>query len=383
VIESTPSGTSSSTGNKSSRLSRDGKWRSFNKVPHLLQYVSTGKYYGRVKIGGKIIRKSLQTSAWATAKLRLPDFIKQQQIGSEEKHHAPTFKQSLDLLTAKVDSDTALKPSSKRYRHHCIRKIELTWPELWERRIDEITHQDCMDWAATLSTEIASQYFNNVVCTLRLILGTGIKHHATVTGSKIENPAEAISKVRIPQKQHRLPEPGQFQRLIVELRKTSPRWGDAAADLVEFLAYSGVRLKTEARWIHWGDVDWNRLEIVVRGHPDNSTKNWEIRRIPIIADMDRLLKRLMNGSSPNPGEKVLQILQCPVSLGSACKKVGIARLRHHDLRHLFATRCIESGVDIPTVSKWLGHKDGGALAMKVYGHLRNEHSQAMARKVKF
>jgi len=59
------------------------------------------------------------------------------------------------------------------------------------------------------------------------------------------------------------------------------------------------------------------------------------------------------------------------------------KLTHHDLRHLFATRCIESGVDIPTVSRWLGHKDGGALAMKTYGHLRNEHSQAMAQKVKF
>jgi integrase len=35
---------------------------------------------------------------------------------------------------------------------------------------------------------------------------------------------------------------------------------------------------------------------------------------------------------------------------------------------------IESGVDIPTVSRWLGHKDGGALAMRVYGHLRQEHS---------
>ena len=34
-------------------------------------------------------------------------------------------------------------------------------------------------------------------------------------------------------------------------------------------------------------------------------------------------------------------------------------------------------------SPWLGHKNGGALAMKTYGHLRNEHSQAMAQKVKF
>src|SRR5258707_7753082 len=65
------------------------------------------------------------------------------------------------------------------------------------------------------------------------------------------------------------------------------------------------------------------------------------------------------------------------------KKWGWAHITHHDLRHLFATRCIESGVDIPTVSRWLGHKDGGALAMKTYGHLRDEHSVSTAKKVTF
>jgi hypothetical protein len=40
-------------------------------------------------------------------------------------------------------------------------------------------------------------------------------------------------------------------------------------------------------------------------------------------------------------------------------------------------------VDIPTVSRWLGHKDGGALAMKTYGHLRDQHSANMAQKVLF
>jgi hypothetical protein len=40
-------------------------------------------------------------------------------------------------------------------------------------------------------------------------------------------------------------------------------------------------------------------------------------------------------------------------------------------------------VDIPTVSRWLGHKDGGALAMKTYGHLRDLHSTTMAQKVVF
>jgi integrase len=65
----------------------------------------------------------------------------------------------------------------------------------------------------------------------------------------------------------------------------------------------------------------------------------------------------------------MQVFTCAGALTRACKTVGIKRITHHDLRHLFATLCIESGVDIPTVSKWLGHQDGGALAMKVYGHL--------------
>jgi hypothetical protein len=79
----------------------------------------------------------------------------------------------------------------------------------------------------------------------------------------------------------------------------------------------------------------------------------------------------------------MRVRECQKAIDSACKKLGITRFTHHDLRHLFATRCIESGVDIPTVSRWLGHKDGGALAMKTYGHLRDQHSTTMAQKVIF
>jgi hypothetical protein len=41
--------------------SKDGSWRSFSKVPNLLQYVSTGTYYARVKVNGKTFRQSLKT----------------------------------------------------------------------------------------------------------------------------------------------------------------------------------------------------------------------------------------------------------------------------------------------------------------------------------
>src|SRR6266487_6297505 len=80
---------------------------------------------------------------------------------------------------------------------------------------------------------------------------------------------------------------------------------------------------------------------------------------------------------------VMRVGECQKAMNTAAKKVGIHHLTHHDLRHLFATRCIESGVDITTVSRWLGHRDGGALAMKTYGHLRREHSIAQAQCVTF
>lgn len=100
--------------------------------------------------------------------------------------------------------------------------------------------------------------------------------------------------------------------------------------------------------------------------------------------MRQLLERLQ---AANPvtvdATRVLCVRECQKAMNRAATEIGMARITHHDLRHLFATRCIESGVDIPTVARWLGHKDGGALAMRVYGHLRDAHSQVMASKVSF
>ena len=119
------------------------------------------------------------------------------------------------------------------------------------------------------------------------------------------------------------------------------------------------------------------------GDAATGTKNWKIRRVPMIPDMRQLLERLRSerGEPEFSKSPVLRVHECQGAITTACKKLGIARFTHHDLRHLFATRCIESGVDIPTVSRWLGHKDGGALA--VYGHLRDQHSAQMAQRVTF
>ncbi|MHB1307817.1 MAG: tyrosine-type recombinase/integrase [Limisphaerales bacterium] len=363
-------------------MSKDGRWRSFAKVSNLIQYVPNGVYYARIKVGGKVIRRTLGTTVFSTARLKLLDFLRDQVQPIQTVEASMTFRAARELLERRVKDDHAIKPASKEYRLLCVGKITATWPELDDRKVDQITPDDCRQWAATL--RLSGHYFNNTVSTLRQILDVAGSEHKARGLKQFENPARDIPRVRVKQKHLVLPEPDQFRTLVEEIRVGSGGWGPRTADLVQFLAYSGLRAFSEAAWVTWADIDRNRREIVVRGDPASGTKNGEVRRLPILPDMERLLQSLESATpARSASDRVLPVTECRGALTRACKKIGITRITHHDLRHLFATRCIESGVDIPTVARWLGHKDGGALAMRVYGHLRNQHSQEMAKKVKF
>jgi integrase len=364
------------------RPSKDGQWRSFPRVPNLLQYVSNGNYYARTKIDGKVIRRSLDTAVFTTARLRLLDFLKDRKAAHTPTRQSLLFSEARELYEQRLANNAAVKARSKEYRLLCLAKLKSTWPGIDARRVNELTSDECREWAGKLA--ISGHYFNNTISTLRQILEVALQEHKRLRLPLFENPAAEITRVRVKQKHLVLPEPDQFKALLAEIRTGSSGWGPRIAELVQFLAFSGLRAFSEGAWVTWGDIDWTQREIIVRGDPTNGTKNSEIRRIPILPDMEALLKTLEAASPEHkPGDRVLILRECRGALTRACNQIGISRITHHDLRHLFATRCIESGVDIPTVARWLGHKDGGALAMKVYGHLRNQHSQAMAQKVRF
>jgi integrase len=180
-----------------------------------------------------------------------------------------------------------------------------------------------------------------------------------------------------------LPSTDQFEAFVNEIEHSGSGKSKPCANLVRFLAFSGCR-KMEAARITWADVDFESGRIRVMGDPEHGTKNGEWRNVPMVPEMRQLLLRL---KAENPGleseHPVMGVRECQKAMNRAAEVIKMHRITHHDLRHLFATRCIESGVDVPTVARWLGHKDGGALAMRVYGHLRDEHSDAMAQKVCF
>ncbi len=369
---------------KSRQTGQDGGEPVWARTPYanLVRYVPSGVYFARLRVGGKLIRRSLKTRASSVAKLKLADLEKEERARIEGRARVldgkVTFGDLLAEYRERLAADHTIKPRTRQYRAERIAAMLKSWPELLGTDTRRITREDCEGWAARYVGVASPSNFNNSIGTLRAILQIGVEK-----GVRYSNPAAGLKRARIKAKELSLPTENQFLELVAEIRRVPFGPGLASADLVEFLAYGGFR-KSEAACVTWADCDFAKGEIVVRGDQETGTKNREVRRVPMIPDMRRLLERLRTERpEAEPGVRVMRVRECQGAINRACQALGVRRFTHHDLRHLFATRCIESGVDIPTVSRWLGHKDGGALAMKVYGHLRDQHSTAMAQKVTF
>jgi len=339
-------------------------------------------YFARLRVGGKLIRRSLKTDVLSVAKLRLNDFEAETRATIDRKKETSlgrmTLANAADVFKTQTETNLRLKPTSKKYRAELVKSLFKTWPQISDTDVRKITDSQCKEWAVRFGREYSPTRYNATVGVLRALFKVAIE-----AGAIYHNPASGLHRARLRQKVLELPSVEQFQAFVKKIENGGGRFSQDCAYLVRFLAFGGFRV-SEATRITWADCDFVRGEIIVKGDPETATKNSEIRRVSMVPDMRNLLEHI---KSERPDDKpetpLMHVWECQKAINRASKLLGIKRITHHDLRHLFATRCIESGVDIPTVSRWLGHKDGGALAMKTYGHLRNEHSQAMAQKVKF
>ena len=53
------------------------------------------------------------------------------------------------------------------------------------------------------------------------------------------------------------------------------------------------------------------------------------------------------------------------------KRVGLPRIRFHELRYTFATLSLKNGVDVKTVSSILGHYSAGST-LDIYAHVTTD-----------
>lgn len=134
----------------------------------------------------------------------------------------------------------------------------------------------------------------------------------------------------------------------------------------------------EAINIQWREVDFENDRFTVSGG-EIGTKNNEIRVVPLFPKLRECLQALHESKQPDDCEKVIQIESAKKALIASCKRKGLPHFTHHCMRHYFVSNAIEKGIDFKTIAAWVGHKDGGLLVAKTYGHLRDSHSFEMAK----
>jgi integrase len=351
-------------------------------IQNLVRYRPSGTYFARFRVGGKLVWKSLKTATFSVAKQRLPDTLREHRSKLEGfaafADGKMTVSDAAHVYLHKVRASASLKPRSKDYREMMIDFIRRSWPSLFDTDVRKVSPHDCELWLSRYQQRYSPSVVNNSIGTLRAILDEAIRN-----GARFNNPAAGLSRVKVRHKRLDLPSREEFLKFVDVIRNAGARQSKDCANLVCFLAYSGVRIG-EAKYVTWADVDFTRHQLHVRGDPETATKNGETRYVPMIPELEQMLIELRAQRPNEPATAtVMRVFECQNSMTHAASKIGMKRITHHDLRHLFATISIESGVDIPTVSRWLGHKDGGALCMKTYGHLRQDHSFAQARRVSF
>lgn len=349
----------------------------FHRVAtNLYRLVTSGGYYGLLKRGDKQFRRSLRTKDRKLADRRLTEL--RAQVGNLKITDEARLSFAEVAARWKTATQQGLKTSTVTRRQTCIENLAPFFLGISIRNIQPI---HCDRWVTERGPKIAARTFIHELDTLRLVFDYAVR-----LGLMLSNPAKEIKRRKIVQEPIIVPTREQFPKLVAAMRESDGRAYSQAkskpgADLVELLAYSGCRVQ-EATSLRWEDVDFEHNSLTITGG-SIGTKNHEHRILPMTDALRTHLLRMHEERNPNPSDLITQIKDAKNCLAAASRRLGYPRFTHHDFRHFFATTCIEAGVDIPTVSRWLGHKDGGALAMRVYGHLRQEHSFQAIKLVTF
>lgn len=105
--------------------------------------------------------------------------------------------------------------------------------------------------------------------------------------------------------------------------------------------------REEGLQLKLSDVDFERNAIHIR-----NTKDKEDRTVPLTNRAREILLGLGENLFAGLGRQFVSR-----QFADSLRKAGLRGFKLHSLRHTFATRLIELGVDVITVSKILGHSD--------------------------
>lgn len=294
--------------------------------------------------------------------------------------------------------DNYIKPSSKektytRYYEIALQHIN---PHLGEYELNDLTAIDIQKYITFLSkngnlkngTGLAPNSINSIITVIQ-----GSLKVANSIGLLDKYIANKIKRPKIIEKQvscFTFKEQKQIEKAILADKKLK-MFG------VLLCLYSGLRIG-EVLALEWSDIDFVKMELTIsKTCHDAKDKNGKFCRIsntpktessrrviPLPMQLSKHLKKVQKNSSSKyvvgNNNKIISIRTYQKSFASLLKKLNIPHKGFHSLRHTFATRALECGMDVKTLSEILGHKTP-TITLNRYVHSLMEHKKEMMNKL--
>lgn len=164
-----------------------------------------------------------------------------------------------------------------------------------------------------------------------------------------------------------------------------------------FSLYTGIRIG-ELLALQWKDIDLIRGTAYIHKTSRDVWKNNAYQKciyppktsaanrcIPIPKQLIPLLRQLYRGNEnaflvENAHKHCLQTRSYQEMFSKILRRLNIPHKGFHSLRHTFATRALECGMDIKTLSEILGHANP-SITLKRYAHSMLEHKINMMNRV--
>lgn len=275
---------------------------------------------------------------------------------------ATSLSEAIKLFLEHVRIHSPDKPKTHQRYRKVLEHVERI---LGKRKfVEAITRIDIDDYKASRSKESSQQHKNRPIAPRTInyevcVLRTFFYYLANERAIRVENPCARFKPLKDQKaKAHRKP-PTYTQQ---ELDNIFAKCDEEEKTIFATLLLTGLR-DQELCFLAWRDVELKNPKnaaIKVSGHGKEgfSPKDYEERPIPIPEELAQRLAKLPRTSewvfSNKKGLRLTHLLRRLKEI-AATAKVPNATL--HKFRHTYATRLLESGCDIVTVQKLMGHSD--------------------------
>jgi len=329
-------------------LRKDGRWEG--------RYPKGRKFNGRIKYG------YIYGKTYTEVKQKLyPLKMQYETLQHVHGYSADTFEEWTKEWFDEVQEE--VKPSTLSSYHYKLEKY--IFPMIKDVSLNEIS----IDTGKKLLKNLQMNLANSTIQVIFRILNKCL-NHARKVGKIVSNP---FSDLKIPKAKNTkvraltLSE----QRRMMQAAANERRWYGIPALLA---LHSGMRIG-EIAALKWEDIDFETNLIHVQHTYQriktsemerktqliftNSKTEASVRVIPMGATLKRLLTKhrkqsksdFVFSTNGHPCEPRLLTHH----FHKICSKAKLSNIHFHQLRHTFATRCLEAKKDIPSVSALLGH----------------------------